>query len=349
MISTGPLVSIIIPTFNRANIILQTLHYVQEQSYSNWECIIVDDGSTDNTQQLIEGLSKTDSRFYYYTNHRKKGAPGARNTGLEVSKGSFVTFFDSDDILLSNFLENKIELILADKKLDIVISNSKRLKDGKESCYVNLQNSYHPLIRFYSLKPINDIPWINSTLIKREFLIINNISWDETVKLHQDIQFNICLLSKNPVLIWESKDFDNYWVFRKELKNIGTQKHEELDVTKKLIEFYWKSLSECSIDKKLRKQLIKQYHSQLVQFCLQLGKSKKANDDFLDFVKNSSYLTYFDLFFLKKRNQFLNKLPQTFGERVTWKLVRTFFDIFFQPVIKQGHFLKYTDFSKLTS
>ncbi|NMH25330.1 glycosyltransferase family 2 protein [Flavobacterium solisilvae] len=106
-----PLVSIIIPTFNRTHLIGETLDSVLAQTYTNWECIIVDDGSSDHTDEVVEAYVKKDKRFQYH--HRpethKPGGNGARNYGFELSKGEYVNWFDSDDLMLEDFIKAKIE------------------------------------------------------------------------------------------------------------------------------------------------------------------------------------------------------------------------------------------------
>ena len=91
---------IIIPTFNRARYLPATLVSIQNQSFEKWECVIIDDGSTDNTLEVIKPFLK-DSRFIYLhrPQARPKGANSCRNFGLEQSKGQFIHWMDSDDIL----------------------------------------------------------------------------------------------------------------------------------------------------------------------------------------------------------------------------------------------------------
>ncbi len=104
----NPLVSVIIPTFNRADLIQETLQSVLDQTYFNWECLVVDDGSTDNTRDLVSKWTDKDNRFQYFFSDNK-GVSNARNIGIQKSKGIFILFLDSDD-LVSNFcLEYRIK------------------------------------------------------------------------------------------------------------------------------------------------------------------------------------------------------------------------------------------------
>lgn len=99
------MISIIIPTYNRATIIPATLDSIISQEYKDWECVVVDDFSTDNTEGLIKQYTAIDNRFHYLKNERKKGAQGARNTGLYHSKSEWVIFFDSDNLMHPDFLK----------------------------------------------------------------------------------------------------------------------------------------------------------------------------------------------------------------------------------------------------
>src|SRR5690554_1580908 len=105
-----PLVSIIIPTFNRAHLIGETLDSVLAQTYHNWECIVVDDGSTDNTDEVMAEYMARDARFQYHhrPEDRLPGGNAARNYGFEVSKGEYIQWFDDDDVMKAKFLEIKI-------------------------------------------------------------------------------------------------------------------------------------------------------------------------------------------------------------------------------------------------
>ena len=96
-----PVVTIIMATYNRAHFIVETLHSIQQQTFDNWECLIIDDGGSDNTQEVISPLLEKDRRFQFLKRPDTylKGLPGCRNYGLDLAQGDFIIFFDDDDIV----------------------------------------------------------------------------------------------------------------------------------------------------------------------------------------------------------------------------------------------------------
>src|SRR5690606_2852819 len=129
------LISIIIPTYNRAHIIGETLDSILAQTYTHWECIVVDDGSTDGTAHLMAGYMERDTRFRYYHRpvERPKGPCSCRNYGFEQSKGDYVNFFDSDDLLMLEALEKALSCF--NVVVDAVIMNAvlTDFKTGKQN------------------------------------------------------------------------------------------------------------------------------------------------------------------------------------------------------------------------
>lgn len=113
----NPKVTIIMATYNRAHFIVETLKSIQEQTFQNWECLIIDDGGTDNTFGVITPILNTDPRFQFSKRPNKylKGLPGCRNYGLDQAKGEFVIFFDDDDIVHPNNLKINLEVIQANE------------------------------------------------------------------------------------------------------------------------------------------------------------------------------------------------------------------------------------------
>ena len=94
------LVSIITPNFNRADLIIETAQSIFKQTFTNWEWIIIDDGSTDASMDVLQRLASEDSRIKVFQRNRApKGACACRNIGVEISVGRYLIFLDSDDLL----------------------------------------------------------------------------------------------------------------------------------------------------------------------------------------------------------------------------------------------------------
>jgi glycosyltransferase involved in cell wall biosynthesis len=105
------LVSIITPTYNSEKFISATIQSVQNQTYSNWELIIIDDCSTDSTVEIINNKIKSDSRIKLHSITENKGTGVARNHGITTSKGSYISFLDSDDLWKPNKLERQLDFM----------------------------------------------------------------------------------------------------------------------------------------------------------------------------------------------------------------------------------------------
>ena len=110
METSSPLISCIIPTFNRDSLLKDAIESTLHQTLKNWEMIIVDDGSSDNTKQVVNGYAYKDSRIRYYKND-KKGQASARNYGLAKSKGQYIAFLDDDDISLPYRFESQLKAV----------------------------------------------------------------------------------------------------------------------------------------------------------------------------------------------------------------------------------------------
>lgn len=105
------LVSIITPVYNAERFVEETIKSVQAQTYTNWEMILVDDLSTDNSESIIKKIQASDSRIKYIKLNENSGAAVARNTAIENARGRYIAFLDSDDLWKSNKLENQIRFM----------------------------------------------------------------------------------------------------------------------------------------------------------------------------------------------------------------------------------------------
>lgn len=184
------------PTFNRGNFISETLDSLINQTYHNWECIIVDDGSSQETLEILDLYSKKDIRIKVYQrpDSRPKGANACRNYGFEISRGEFINWFDSDDILHPDFIKYKVAEFKSDE--DIVISKHKLINQygdfiRKENRTVHSNNL---LEDFICLK----VSWyLPDPMYKRKFLTGKKL-FDEDLFKGQDREFHIRRLLEDP-------------------------------------------------------------------------------------------------------------------------------------------------------
>ena len=122
--NTFPLISVIIPCYNQGNYLAETLDSVSSQTYPYWECIIVNDGSDDNTEQVAQEYIKKDSRFIYLS-QENKGLSAARNYGILNSNGQYILPLDSDDLIAPTYLERAINAFANDSTVKIVYCRAK--------------------------------------------------------------------------------------------------------------------------------------------------------------------------------------------------------------------------------
>lgn len=119
-----PKVSIIIPNYNRENLIAETLECVKKIRYSNWECIVVDDGSTDDSESVIKSIAKTDNRIKCYFN-KKTTLSETKNFAINQSSGKYILPLDSDDLIHPKYILEAVEIMESQPILKIVYCKGK--------------------------------------------------------------------------------------------------------------------------------------------------------------------------------------------------------------------------------
>ena len=142
------LVSIIVPCYNHAEFLDEALHSVLNQTYENWECIVVNDGSPDNTKEVATKWCERDKRFQYLEK-KNGGLSSARNAGIAMSKGEYILPLDADDILDESFLSIMVPELNQDQTLAIVSCYSKFFYKHKENIIHELKpvgTTYHALL-----------------------------------------------------------------------------------------------------------------------------------------------------------------------------------------------------------
>ncbi len=194
------LVSIIIPTYNRAHLIGETLDSILAQTYTNWECIIIDDGSSDDTLEVIDNYIKKDNRFQYYRRpvERSKGPNVCRNFGYELSKGEYINWFDSDDVMLPTFLEKQICSVSARADMSVCklvyfdFDKGIGTKVNKIVSNNLIEDYLTGKIKFLTFTPV----WTKEFLNKQVEL------FDETITNLDDWDFNLRMLYQSPKIVY---------------------------------------------------------------------------------------------------------------------------------------------------
>ena len=234
-----PLVSIIIPAFNRAEIIKETLDSIINQTYSNWECIIVDDVSSDSTLSVLNEYSKKDVRIKVFTrpNTKLKGANACRNYGLSLAQGYYCIFFDSDDIMATTCLEQRVIYFSKHYDLDfLVFSMGVFKKKMKFETYphrkvVNL--TIKETIEEFILSDI--LPWNVCRPIFKTDLIQNKVGFNEKIQNFQDEEFNIRLLSSLKPNYLSIDITDSYYRF----DDASVNKYNSLKGTQDIVDCFY--------------------------------------------------------------------------------------------------------------
>lgn len=181
-------VSIVVPAYNRAHIIAKTLDSFIAQTYQEWDCYVVDDHSTDNTAEVVNFYCNKDNRIKYLVNNRKKGAQGARNTGIIASDAEWICIFDSDDCMRPLYLEKLIARTSENvgvvscwcNKISIIDGTTKILKWGGDGSITK--------------QLVQGVTYVgyDSALIRKQSLLDIGLL-DENIKAYQEFDTHIRL------------------------------------------------------------------------------------------------------------------------------------------------------------
>ena len=221
------IVSIIIPVFNRASLIKKTLASIQNQTYQNWECIVVDDGSEDDVQSVIAQISADDARFRYLNrpSTKPKGPNACRNYGFENAKGNFIYFFDSDDFLKPNALQTYVGAF--QENTDGVLAHVERVdKKTGELIDVNRIDSDNLVEDYFTYKVCY---FVCGILWRKSFLGQQAELFDEALGNHDEWDFNLRMIYASPNMIRLPQVLVTYFQYEDSFKK-EIQKGNELEI-----------------------------------------------------------------------------------------------------------------------
>lgn len=229
----NPKISIIIPVYNVEEYIKKCLDSVRQQTFENFECILIDDGSTDHCGVICDSYAEMDDRFSVF--HQKNaGVSVARNYGISVANGEYIVFADPDDYLANDYFENAVKHIM---NYDMVIYNATYLIDSHEiTVYKNKTEelSYNEEkvkdIRKYVLNrdmpniniPFMGTPWMK--VYRKQIILDCNLKFIEGIHPMEDVIFNACYVQKCNYIRFINRSF-YYYRIHKESSTFGVKKN----------------------------------------------------------------------------------------------------------------------------
>jgi len=220
------IISIIVPCFNQAHFLDECLLSIINQEYKFWECIIVNDGSIDNTEKTAKKWIEKDNRFYYIYKENG-GLSSARNFGINHSKGTYILPLDADDKITPNYLNLAIDAFSKNQKLGIVYSRAMN--------FGSYQNEW--LLPEYSFKKLllNNMIFC-SAIFKKELWFVAN-GYDESFKNGwEDWEFWINAISKTNVDVYKLNTVCFYYRRKEDsmLKGLNYNKEEQKKIKNKV-------------------------------------------------------------------------------------------------------------------
>lgn len=155
------MISIVMPTWNRAHYLAESIDSVRRQTYKDWELLVIDDGSTDSTPILMDYFTKLDKRIKYFPK-RHEGIAKTRNFGLQLARGEYIAVHDSDDFMLPNKLSKAVKR-LKDSKADFIYS-SYFMADGNGHAH----GMHEPPAKITMKQVLSNSAWPHITIVAKK-------------------------------------------------------------------------------------------------------------------------------------------------------------------------------------
>lgn len=211
------MISVIVPVYNVEKYIVKCLESIVNQSYKDFELLLVNDGSTDNSIELINDYLKDYNINWKLINKDNGGQSSARNLGLKESKGDYVLFMDSDDVVSTDFLDILYSLII-DNNADFSFCNfryvkKQELKNDEDG--TNRIFNRKELLKTFLKREINFV--IPSMLFRKDFLIKNNIVFNEDIRFSEDQMYIWDVIFKSNISIYSAKVMYGYYLREKSI------------------------------------------------------------------------------------------------------------------------------------
>lgn len=204
-------ISIIIPAYNASRYIESCINSMLCQTFSDFEIIVVNDGSKDNTLEILNNLKEKDSRIKVFS-QENQGVSAARNAGIKKAGGEFITFVDADDILLETALEDMLSLMTDDTDFVVCSHNEVRFK---EVAYLEIPAKYSADELYDNFIKFDEVTWWPwGKMFRRSVITENNLEYDKSVSFGEDHIFNLLYAKhiKNNVVISDKVVYNYYYI-----------------------------------------------------------------------------------------------------------------------------------------
>ena len=185
-----PTVSVIMSTYNRANLLPRSIKSILNQTYKDFEFIIVDDGSTDHTEEVLLGFSKKDSRIKLVKNEKNEGLIASRNKSLKMARGKYIAIMDSDDQAFPNRLEKSLKVFEENNDVQAVSGATYNIdKDLSPDVFLKW-NEYHQINNDFSISMIFKNTFPNpAAMFRSDFIKKHNIQYNADYEAAEDYDF----------------------------------------------------------------------------------------------------------------------------------------------------------------
>ncbi len=199
---TKPTISVILATYNRADLLPRAIDSILSQTYKDFELIIVDDGSSDKTDALIHQYMAQDNRIRYIKNPQNKGVSYSRNIAINNARGDYIAIIDSDDQALPNRLEKQLRIIRENPSYTAISGGVYSFEDKIASTQLIKWNDYTPVKNNFLLSFIFANTFSNAaSMFKRDFINDHNIRYNETYIAAEDYDFWVQILQNGGKLL----------------------------------------------------------------------------------------------------------------------------------------------------
>lgn len=272
------LVSIIVPIYNVDKYLEECIESLKNQTYKNLEIILINDGSIDNSEQICRYVAEKDNRIIFI-NKKNGGAASAKNEGLKVAKGDYITFVDSDDFIEPDMIEYMVNTI---KKYDSDIVQCsftnlyKNTEKFKQDTIVEQKISSKDFLELFLTKWDSSLFW--NKLFKRE--VIKNVFFKEGRCIDDEFFTYKCVLNSKSIVT------SNKIVYNYRMRKSGVMKSEssQKQILKDRVDYLYERYE---LVRKIYKDLDKDFLEHLLTYYLIISKNYYVDEKLLDYMKNN--------------------------------------------------------------